>query len=277
MLLEERDHVLFVVVLGPHAGILDEQVGREVAIGGKGDGDEGPHAVAFALLERAVGLRAVGDDALVRADGVRARNGMVAAVLLGAEQLHACAQQRGGVVHFQLAAVPLLLGEQRLALAVVDRVVAGEVVAPHLSGHAAERRGGQHVDLADVRIGGLGLVVRDDAVDQLVVGLLHRACRNLQHGHVAVAVGAGHAVSVAVVVVRTDGRLVDMRRAHGCMVVCLASDSAVASLLNVLHGWNSFRMRTISAPIVGPLVRVEFRRGVSMASRALPDDAPSRR
>ena len=82
---------------------------------------------------------------------------MVAAVLLGAEQLHACAQQRGGVVHFQLAAVPLLLGEQRLALAVVDRVVAGEVVAPHLAGHAAERRGGQHVDLADVRIGGLGL------------------------------------------------------------------------------------------------------------------------
>lgn len=82
---------------------------------------------------------------------------MVAAVLLGAEQLHACAQQRGGVVHFQLAAVPLLLGEQRLALAVVDRVVAGEVVAPHLAGHAAERRGGQHVDLADVRIGGSAL------------------------------------------------------------------------------------------------------------------------
>ena len=204
------------------------------------DSDERPDAVRLAGLERAVLLRAVGGDALVGADGVRAGDGMVAAVVLGAEQLDAGVQQRGGVEHLELGAVELLLGEQRLALARCDVVVAGQVVAPHLTGHAAERGSREHVDLADVGIGRLRLVVGDDGVDERVVGLLHRAGRHLQHGHVAVAVGARHAVAVAVIVVGADGRLVDVRRAHARVVVRLAGDGAVAAFLDVLQNRSPF-------------------------------------
>ena len=114
--------------------------------------------------------------------------------------------------------------------------MAGEVVAPNLAGHAAEGRGGEHVDLPDVGIGRFCLVVGDDAVDEPVVGLLDGARRDLQDRHVAVAVGAGHAVAVAVIVVGADGGLVDVGGTHMLVLVLGQREGAVPSLFET-HGW----------------------------------------
>ena len=83
-----------------------------------------------------------------------------------------------------------------------------QIVSPDIPHDAIERRGGDHVDLADVGIGRLGPVIGHDAIEQQVVTLLGDARGNLQDRHITAPRGAGHPVAITVFFVGTDGRLV---------------------------------------------------------------------
>ena len=85
---------------------------------------------------------------------------------------------------------------------------------PDLALDAIEGARGDHVDLAHVGIGAFSLVIGDDAVDEGVLGLVHGTAGDLEHVHVAVAIGARHAVAVAPLGVGADGRTIDVRGAH---------------------------------------------------------------